>query len=98
MFGSVQSLILLLCDGDQTSLRTYSLMFTNCLVFCDVRHVRSSIVGQNVMFEKFDVRTFNVWNVCSSVFWCSFQDLALVMISGRVSDIGFFVNRNQSIQ
>ena len=25
-------------------------MFANCLVFCDVRHVRSSVLGQNVMF------------------------------------------------
>ena len=48
MFGSVRSSVLLLCD--QTSLETYSLMFVNCLVFCDVRHVRSSVLGQNVMF------------------------------------------------
>ncbi len=27
-----------------------SSMFTNCSVFCDVRHVRSSVLGQNVMF------------------------------------------------
>ena len=67
MFGSVRSLVLLLCD--QTSLGTNSLMFANCSVFCDVRHVRSSILGQNVMFKKFDVRS-----VRSSVFWCSFQD------------------------
>ena len=25
-------------------------MFANCLVFCDVRHVRSLVLGQNVMF------------------------------------------------
>ena len=25
-------------------------MFANCSVFCDVRHVRSSVFGQNVMF------------------------------------------------
>ena len=25
-------------------------MFANCSVFCDVRHVRSSVLGQNVMF------------------------------------------------
>ena len=49
-------------------------MFVNCSVFCDVRHVRSSILGQNVMFGKFDVRTFNVRSVRSSVFWCLFQD------------------------
>merc|ERR1712020_111848 len=48
MFRSVQSSTLLLCD--QTSLGTYSLMFENCSIFCDVRHVRSSVLGQNVMF------------------------------------------------
>ena len=53
MFGSVGSLVLLLCD--QTSLGTYSLMFMNCSVFCDVRHFRSSILGQNVMFRKLNV-------------------------------------------
>ena len=72
MFGSVRSSVLLLWD--QTSHGTYSLMFANCSVFCDVRHVRSSILGQNVMFGMFDVRTFNVRSVRSSVFWCSFQD------------------------
>ena len=65
MFGSVRSSVQLLCD--QTSLGTYSLMFANCSVFCDVRHVRSSILGQNVMFIKFDVQTFNVQSVRSSV-------------------------------
>ena len=40
MFGSVQSLVLLLCD--QTSLGTYSLMFTNCCFF--------------VMFDMFEVQ------------------------------------------
>ena len=69
---SVRSSVRLLCD--QTSLGTYSLMFANCSVFCDVRHVRSSILGQNVMFRKFDVQTFNVWSVWSSVICCSFQD------------------------
>ena len=28
-------------------------MFANCLVFCDVRHVRSLVLGQNVMFGSF---------------------------------------------
>ena len=56
------------------SLGMNSLMFANCSVFCDVRHVRSSTLVQNVMFGKFDVRTFNVRSVRSSVFWCSFQD------------------------
>ena len=65
MFGSVRSSVLLLCD--QTSLWTYSLMFANCLVFCDVWHVQSSILGQNVTFGKFNVRAFNVWSVRSSV-------------------------------
>ena len=32
-----------------SSLGTNSSMFTNCLVFCDVRHVRSSVLDQNVM-------------------------------------------------
>ena len=34
-----------------SSLGTNSSMFTNCLVFCDVRHVRSSVLDQNVMFS-----------------------------------------------
>ena len=72
MFGSVRSLVLLLCD--QTSLGTYSLMFAKCSVFCDVWHVWSSIWGQNMMLGKFDVWTFNVRSVGSSVFWCSLQD------------------------
>ena len=55
MFRSVRSSVWLLCD--QSSLGTYSLMFMNCSVFCDVR---SSILDQNVMFGKFDIRTFNV--------------------------------------
>ena len=29
-----------------------SSMFANCSVFCDVRHVRSSVLGQNVMFRS----------------------------------------------
>ena len=33
-----------------SSLGTNSSMFANCSVFCDVRHVRSSVLGQNVMF------------------------------------------------
>ena len=33
-----------------TSLGTNSSMFANCSVFCDVLHVRSSVLGQNVMF------------------------------------------------
>ena len=33
-----------------TSLGTNSSMFVNCSVFCDVRHVLSSVLGQNVMF------------------------------------------------
>ena len=72
MFRSVRNSVLLLCD--QTSLGTYRLMFMNCSVFCDVRHVRSSILGQNVMFGKFAVRTFNVQSVRKLVFLCSFQD------------------------
>ena len=32
--------------------QTYSLMFVNCSVFCDIRHVRSSILG-----KKCDVRS-----------------------------------------
>ena len=46
--------------GVRISLGTNSSIFANCSLFCDVRHVRSSILGQNVMFRKFDVRTFNV--------------------------------------
>ena len=33
-----------------SSLGTNSLMFANCSVFCDVQHVRSLVLGQNVMF------------------------------------------------
>ena len=33
-----------------SSLGTNSSMFMNCSVFCDVRHVRSSVLDQNVMF------------------------------------------------
>ena len=78
MFGRVRSSGLLLCD--QTSLGIYSLMFANCSVFCDVRHVRSSILGQNVMFGKFyvghsmfgvfEVRYFGVRSNTSSVTKC----------------------------
>ena len=64
MFGSVRSLVLMLCD--QTSLGTYSLMFADCSVFCDVR---SSILGQYVMFRMFNVQTFNVWSIRSSVYF-----------------------------
>ena len=35
-----------------TSLGTNSSMFANFSVFCDVRHVRSSVFGQNVMFRS----------------------------------------------
>ena len=59
---------------ERDSLEMNSSMFANCSVFCDVRDVRSSILGQNVMFGKFDVRTFNVRSVRSLVFWCLFQD------------------------
>ena len=52
------------------SLGTNSLMFTNCLVFCDFRHVRSSILG-----HMFNVRTFNVRSVRSSVFYMMFLNL-----------------------
>ena len=51
--------------GGWSSLGMNSSMFANCSVFCDVRHVQSSILGQNVMFRKFDVRTFNVRSVQS---------------------------------
>ena len=47
--------------------------------FFDVRHVQSSILGQNVMFRKVDVWTFNVHSVRSSVFWCLFQDWKIVI-------------------
>ena len=42
-------------------------MIVNCSVFCDVQHVRSSILIKNVMFGKFDVQTFNVQSVWSLV-------------------------------
>ena len=57
-----------------SSLGMNSSMFANCSLFCDVRHVRSLVLGQNVMLGKFDVRTFNVWSVQSSVYWCLFQN------------------------
>ena len=56
------------------SLGMNSSMFGDCSVFCDVRHVQSSILGPNVMFGKFNVHTFNVRSVQSLVFWCLFQD------------------------
>ena len=62
------------CYMTRLVLELNNLMFVNFSVFCDVWHVRSSILGQNVMFRKFDVRTFNVRSVQISVFWCSFQD------------------------
>ena len=34
------------------SLEMNSLMFANCSLFCDVRHIRSSVLGQNVMFRN----------------------------------------------
>ena len=34
------------------SLGTNSSMFANCSVFYDVRHVRSLVLGQNMMFES----------------------------------------------
>ena len=33
-----------------SSLEMNSSMFRNCSIFCDVRHVRSLVLGQNVMF------------------------------------------------
>ena len=33
-----------------SSVGTNSSMFVNCSDFCDVRHVQSSVLGQNVMF------------------------------------------------
>ena len=53
-------------------------MFVNCSILCDVQHVRSSVLGQNVIFGKFDVWTFNVRSVRNSVFWCSFQDYSML--------------------
>ena len=38
--------------GAEISLGMNSSMFTNCSVFCDVRHVQSSVLGQNVMFRS----------------------------------------------
>ena len=58
-------------------------MFVNCSVFCNVQHVQSSILDQNVMFEKFDIWTFSVRSVQSSVFWCSFQNDKIRSISKR---------------
>ena len=34
------------------SLGPNSSMFVNCSVFCDVRHVQSSVLGQNVIVQK----------------------------------------------
>ena len=71
MFGIVRSSILLLCD--QTSLETYSLMFVNFgLLWCST--CLKFNFGPKCMFRKFNVQTFNVRSVWSSVFWCSFQD------------------------
>ena len=63
-----------------TSLGTNSSMFTNCSVFCDVRHVRSSVLGQNVMFrsvrssvlllcDQTSLGTYSLMFANCSVFW-----------------------------
>ena len=44
-----------------SSLGTNSSMFANCSVFCDVWHVWSSVLGQNVMFGTVPC---SVWLLC----------------------------------
>ena len=68
--------VLLLCD--QTSLGTNSLMLANCSVFCDVWHVQNSILGQNVMFGKFDVRTFIATGQCTRNYWLIWDLMCIV--------------------
>ena len=36
------------------------------------------------MFRKFDVWTFNVWSVRSSVLWCSFQNYIAVICKKKI--------------
>ena len=53
------------------SLGTNSSMFVNCLDSCDVRHVRSSVLGQNGMFRSVpssvlllcDQTSLGSWNI-----------------------------------
>jgi hypothetical protein len=61
MFGKFDVSVLLLCD--QTSLGTYSLVFENCSVFCDVQHVRSLILGQKLEISMFGHSLFRVLEV-----------------------------------
>ena len=81
MFGSFRSSVQLLCD--QTSLGTYSLMFTNCSVFCDVRHVQSLVLGQNVMCESIRslVLLFVTRLVSEHTVWCSWTVQFFVMFN-----------------
>ena len=80
MFGSVRSSVLLLCDPSR--LRTYSLMFVNCSVFCDVR---SSILGQNVMFG-------HQCSVCSKFGILVFVPRLIGMYFEKKSDPRFHTN------
>ena len=59
----------------QVSLGTNSSMFTNCSLFCDVSHVRSSVLGQNVMFRSVRSSVLLLRDQTSHVLehtvWCS---------------------------
>ena len=65
--------------GMYNCLGTNSSMFVNCSVFCDVRHVRSSVLGQNVVFgsvrssvlllcDQTSLRTYSLMFANCSVF------------------------------
>ena len=70
------------------SLGMISSMFVNCSVFCDVRHVQNSVLGQNVMFGS----------VQSSVFWCSFQQPFCISEGFMVISDKFIFNILQNFQ
>ena len=48
-----------------SSLGMNSSMFANCLVYCDVQHVRSLVFGQNVMFRSVRSSVLLLWDQTS---------------------------------
>ena len=57
-------------------------MFMNCSVFCDVWHVRSSVLGQNVMFKCLKFGPAVIWRdnlVLELTVWCSWTVQFFVM-------------------
>ena len=62
-------------------------MFANCSIFCDVRHFRSSVLGQNVMFGSGQSSVLSCDQTCLGTYSlifanCSvFCDVRLVLSS-----------------